>query len=484
MSFDRSVSIGPEFFAKARNDYRDHFWAFAREIVQNCLDAPKTSRVAISIVEADGVTTVVVENDGQPMTEEILVGKLLSLGSSGKDNDPNAVGGFGKAKEILYFCHREYMIETGTLVVRGSGAGYNLDAATTPLLGTRSTIVWEGMHAARLERAFRKLLGMSQRLVEFTLNGERVQGGLGKGTRKRVFDWGATYTNAAIENQVVVRVNGMPMFWANTQCPQGVIVEITGKSTERLTSNRDGLIYPYYAELDGFITQLAIDSGSALRVAEPEYLHVQGDKLNNGVVGDEDDDDTNEKISATIAAIAALAASPVGQGSAGDVRGASEIDGRGGIFGGPPAQVSFDFVVKNTTGRKLPATFDPASERFSKAALRLTKTWVGCLLTLHRLTGNRDKFSVGFIFDIERYAEYEKGRYGRVYYVNPCVPGDAAFKQSLGPKDKYKILSYAAHEYVHGLGYDYHGEEYAAKLTQIMELVMTNLGEFTPCFKA
>src|SRR5436309_3096126 len=142
MSFANSVAIGPEFFEKARSDYRDQYWAFAREFVQNCLDAPGSTRVDISVV-FDAVNNLTVE---------------------------------------------------------------------------------------------------------------RVQGGLGKGTRKRVFEWGATYTNGAIPNKVVVRINGMPMFISDTECKHGIIVELTGKSTDLLTSNRDGLRHPYYAELESFIT--------------------------------------------------------------------------------------------------------------------------------------------------------------------------------------------------------------------------------------
>src|SRR5262245_12122396 len=100
--YAQSVTIGPEFFTKSFNDYRDQFWAFAREIMQNSLDCGATA-IDITVVEVpdDDQTLVVVRNDGAPMTRDILVGRLLSLGSSGKDFQ-GAVGGFGKAKEILY----------------------------------------------------------------------------------------------------------------------------------------------------------------------------------------------------------------------------------------------------------------------------------------------------------------------------------------------------------------------------------------------
>jgi hypothetical protein len=62
-------------------------------------------------MDGDSAVTTI-HNDRAPMTEEILVGKLLSLGSSGKDFN-NAVGGFGKAKEIRYSAHRGSSARTG-----------------------------------------------------------------------------------------------------------------------------------------------------------------------------------------------------------------------------------------------------------------------------------------------------------------------------------------------------------------------------------
>ena len=120
--YAQSVTIGSEFFVKSFNDYRDKYWAFAREIMQNSIDCGSTA-IDIKIIEVpdDDCTLVVVRNDGEPMTREILVGKLLSLGSSGKDFQ-GAVGGFGKAKEILYFAHRSYAIASGLCRVSGSGA--------------------------------------------------------------------------------------------------------------------------------------------------------------------------------------------------------------------------------------------------------------------------------------------------------------------------------------------------------------------------
>src|SRR5436190_799274 len=138
MSYAQSVTIGPDFFRKSFNDYRDQWWAFAREILQNSLDCG-SALIDIKIHEYpdDNHTMAVVMNNGEPMTREILVGKLLSLGSSGKDFHGGTVGGFGKAKEILYFAHKQYAIHSGWCRLSGSGAGYNIETAFQHLMGTR-----------------------------------------------------------------------------------------------------------------------------------------------------------------------------------------------------------------------------------------------------------------------------------------------------------------------------------------------------------
>src|SRR5262245_59367543 len=160
MAFNNAVYIGPEFFAKARNDYADWRWAVAKEFAQNCIDAAGCDHLNVQCYADNGTTIRTVTNNGDPMSQEILTGKLLALGGSGK-NFAGTVGGFGKAKEILYFCHKEYTIHTGNLKVTGAGAGYNIDPADH-LHGTESRIVIEGDHVNSLKVAFTRFFRLSQ----------------------------------------------------------------------------------------------------------------------------------------------------------------------------------------------------------------------------------------------------------------------------------------------------------------------------------
>lgn len=477
--FSNSIAIGPEFFSKAVNDYANRYWAFAREITQNGLDAPGTTTIDITVEYLPGCdqTWVSVANDGEPMTREILEGKLLSLGGSGKAGDADAVGGFGKAKEVLYFAHKGgYSIQTGHLCVIGRGAGYDLTETPFVLNGTRSDVLWEGDVAERLIEQFRKLVGMTQRRVAFTLNGEPLDAGLRKGNKCREFDWGTVYANPAISYNLVVRVKGVPMFTRPTQSKKGVVVELAGSSVERLTSNRDGLRYPACYQLDDFVTSLAVDTRSALRTQEPEYLHIEGNKFRHDrPVAEAVAEQVLEALDRARSAALTVSASPrIGRGTA-------TFDAT--VATATPRCKLGNFIVKNTTGRKVPARFRPESPTFAAGAARLARWWATSLVALHQIADHEASFSIGFIFSTDCAAEFEHGRFGKVYYINPCDPSDGKFRLRYTAKDRHRIIASAAHEFTHGLDFDYHNEEYSTKLTEVMGLVIQNMRRFNRCFK-
>ena len=205
MAYQRSVTIGPEFFQKSKNDYNDWKWAIIREFIQNGIDAPHSSEIWISVAFEGGNTRLTVGNNGAPMSEDILVNKLLALGASGKDGI-NTTGGFGKAKEILYFAHLEYEITTGNLRVKGSGAGYDLEHLDATWNGTTSEVLIEGDHVAELNRIAYSYIFMTQWSGEFDLNGEKLRGKFRKGSRRREFSWATVYTNKSYQDRLIVRL--------------------------------------------------------------------------------------------------------------------------------------------------------------------------------------------------------------------------------------------------------------------------------------
>ena len=70
------VTIGRDFFKKAKNDYNDFEWAFVREFNQNGIDC-RSTRIYWNIeLTPNGNTKVTIQNDGEVMSEDILRNKL------------------------------------------------------------------------------------------------------------------------------------------------------------------------------------------------------------------------------------------------------------------------------------------------------------------------------------------------------------------------------------------------------------------------
>lgn len=511
--FANHVTIGPEFFAKAFNDYSNWRWALAREFGQNSMDCG-SSEIRVTISKNEMLDTVVtVENNGSPMTREILQTKLLALGGSGK-NFQGTVGGFGKAKEILYFAHKSYKIETGNLIVTGSGAGYNIDESAGSIAGTRSTVVLSGDHVERLTYAFHQYAFYSQWSGEFYVNGERLVTNLKKGSPRRDLGFGMVYTNKSCENKLIVRINGIPMFHEYISFNRCVIVELNGASVDVLTSNRDGLNSSCRHELSAFITELAVDKRSALKNRGlTKYRRYEGQKLRHRVqsavnvkalvVGESNG---RGGVAALVNVVGGTDLVPTSGGGDGAITMGGAVVQTIDVVGecGPQAadyrqtveenvifrntKVSEEFIIKNDTDLQIPSYYLPDSTDFSTYSQKLVKIWGRLLVELHRLFEHEADFALGFIFDESAEAEFEKGEYGKVYYLNPAKiveqssSSSKSFKKRFQLTERNRLLMIALHEFVHGMGYGPHNEDYANRLTDMAWKVFDERKRFNWCF--
>lgn len=534
----RHITIGPEFFAKARNDYDNWHWALIREFFQNSIDCG-SANIHVEIRESAGSTILKVWNDGDPMSESILIDKLLCLGGSGK-NFEGTTGGFGKAKEILYFCHECYTIRSGNLRVDGAGASYDL-TTDDYIDGTFSEISIEGYHEHELLKQIDTFCTVGQWSGTFHVNGEAKEASMRKGSPRRDLGFGKVYTNRSMKYRMIVRINGVPMFITSTGFDRCVIVELKGASNEVMTSNRDGLVSPFRNELSDFVTELSVDKRSALknRNRGPRYKEYRGTKLCHQQA---------MNVAAVVAAEpeAEPEAVPVSQypestpqqregepvlvdnpdaeepfEDTGDVVGGVDVGGDAEIHdpvvstvetGGyhsraaayapvesrpePRRQVATlgtNFVLKNETDLKVPAYYDPGSGEFSTYSHKLVRIWGRIMLEMHRLFDREAEFSIGFIFDEGETgateAEYERGDYGEVYYLNPCRVVEQKYTYSKSFKKRFKLterdrlITIGAHEFVHQLGYGWHDEGYANRLTEVLAVVMKHRKRFNWCFQ-
>jgi len=518
------VRIGPSFFAKVPNDYEDPTWAWVREILQNCTDAPGCMYIQVKIgLTPEGDTWVTVENNGAPMSREELCDKLLALGESGKDFD-HTVGGFGKAKELLYFTHKSWKIHSGSWVADGCGGDYDLREETY-FHGTRSDVIMKGDQQEELRQNFGKFAFWAQWSGTLEVDGNTLDTSYRKGSPRRDLGFGKVWTNRSKKYRLCVRIGGIPMFVQSTGFDRTVIVELKGASNDVLTANRDGLVNPYRNELSDFVTELAVDKSSALkdRRRGPRYKEYHGTKLchqrtldvvdlvaepvappepvrehpgyPNGVEKDQiaptivespqdgidvvDGDEPQDPLYHLVAETDR------------PVRAAAYSDEVRPVPRRQVATLGHQFVLKNETDLKVPAYYDPGSGEFSSHSTKLARFWGRIMLEMHRLFDVEDEFSIGFLFSEDDAAQHERGDYGRVYYLNPCkvVEQNASYSKSFKKRWNFKsegkkqLIAVAAHEFVHGLGMSWHDERFAGKYTEVMGCVLANVSRFNWCFK-
>ena len=138
----------------------------------------------------------------------------------------------------------------------------------------------------------------------------------------------------------------------------------------------------------------------------------------------------------------------------------------------------------------IPDYFMPHDDKFSPYSRKLVRAWGRILLTLHRLFDCDAEFAIGFAFDSEAEAQFEEGRFGTVYYINPITvveqsnSGSRSFRKRFKLTERDRLISVAAHEFVHGaFGHRYHDESFAATQTDVMAVVMKHRRQFNRCFQ-
>lgn len=478
MGYQHAIAVGPEFFQKAKNDYSNWRWALAREYLQNSIDCGSDHiDVRLQYLEDLNVTTLAVNNNGEPMTKETLTGKLLSLGSSGKDFN-NSVGGFGKAKEILYFCHESYEIITGNLTVRGAGAGYNLTEGDNERHGTLSTITIKGNEVDDLARQFKRFIYLSAWKGTFTINGETIEDRLNKGAHRRDFDWCQVHSNKSFEGLMVVRMEGMPMFTRDITFKGTIVVTMTGKSADYLTSNRDGLNAKYGNDLDRFVVNLAVNKRSALKPKQPKRSKYDGYKLKGFAARVDTTKPTTELATEEISTTTTLSRIFA---NANDAAKDAIITKIVNVLSNVQRM---EFHINVETDLKIPDYYAP--DQFSDYARTLVERWASILVEIAIMERNDKPFSIGFCFTEDAVAQHDGG----VLLINPVKidqqpgkPRTMSRRWTFNNEGNWDLVASAAHEWVHFMGHSDHDEDYSSALTELFGRCLANRSKFGSIFQ-
>ncbi len=500
-----SIKIGPEFFVKALNDYARPHWALLREFLQNGIDAGST-KIEFITGEWDGAKRLRVVNDGEIMTQEILIDKFLALGGTSKTGSGGTIGGYGRAKEICVLCHKSYSIVTGTMRIDGSGASYTMGSDRL-VDGVKTEVELHDSFTTR------ELLVEAQRLAGFTcwkgallVNGKHTPTGF-KGRLRTQLTFGNVYTSkgeiSGIDGQVqhqtnclVVRVSGVPMFHQYCNYSKGVvIVDITGDTRQVLTASRDSLRYQYSEELNKFLATLATNSKAALENRdevvidryEGQNITVEGQPVRVSL-----NDILDQDLVPVTPGQVGNAAQPV-ELAPEDMMAAlhhfadmvlSEPIPQPALAVQPAttnhkvSPFNDTFVIRNETGMKLDRSYRP--EHFSAFSKRTLRMWRNALVAIHQVANLSDTFAIGFVFSETAAAMHEVKDGQRTYYINPITVGKTKAggrtmrKRTL---DRAAMVVTAAHEVAHGMGNSDHDERFSSALTDLLETVFRNLGK-------
>lgn len=514
-----SITIGAEFFSAAKDDYsnwREKWW---REALQNSVDA-KASRIVCEVRHLDEHGAIIppnlvndarypaksvlvtVDDDGVGMDEEILLRKFLVLGGSGKKGAAGSLGGFGKAKELLLLPWMRWMIETQDLRVEGHGIQYDLTRVPARR-GTRLTVEMAPDDATSAPAAIAFIKKCFLPNVRFSVNDEVVKADLKTGDLVRELAGANVYFDKKkrlSESMMLIRVGGMYMHqrWISEGIEGTIIVELTGRSIDLLTANRDSIRnYALGRELDQYVNELAADTKSATRGrknmvrekfkgagkfktqakrVEADVLYAIGDlEPKKGKLG-------KDQVSGILEIL--------GEVGVGALREEGGEDEGQVVFVPPPDAVSVyatesflgprhvevlakqlawepDFYLINEDPEfRVPSKFRP--DKMPPAIRKLARFWAElCRFVLIQLN-HGGEYGIGWIFDRNSIAAYQLDGREQWLLLNPFVDArlDGEVYSLSNDEHLNRLYASAVHEATHmSDGIMHHNESFAAALT-------------------
>jgi hypothetical protein len=295
MSENVNIKIGADYFRRcSRNEYSQSIpTIWIREAIQNSIDA-RSSRIDITLDE----TYVSVEDDGTGMTADIILNKLLVLGGTFKEN-VNSTGGFGKAKEVLFFCWDEWEIQScptskDYFYVCSDMVGCKPINHVTGLFsrGTKIKIKYDPSSDSTWKWSgdIKDFIRTCSTKCQIYLNGEKLDTLPLKGKKYEYPSFKLLVNKSSPEDRVFIRINGICMFtrYVSTKIPAAVCVDLSGSSVEMLNSSRESLKYSYQREIDKIIEEILVNPRSLLtkssKVFIDKYLKRELENLKNEIL--------------------------------------------------------------------------------------------------------------------------------------------------------------------------------------------------------
>jgi hypothetical protein len=475
------------FLTMAKADYRNYRTALPREFYQNSIDAGATE-IEVKFVPSDRRIDII--DDGSGMKRPVLA-QLLTLGGSYKDGD-DAVGGFGKAKDLLYFSWTRYQILTDRYKVTGKGAGYTIESNEF-VQGTRASIwIPKAEDMDQLRACFALVAAKMEVPCKISVDGEIIKTKITKGNGGcHEFDWAKLHINEEVGNDphMHFRINGVWMFSEHIgDIGARLTLELSKNSVECLNSNRDSLKERYAEEVAKLTRKISADRKAILNPPKvmisgilngtgKVHVNATQSSFRAGMVTSQLRSDilpeTKKGLASMVTGLASLMEG-VSESVAYEriMIEAKEIFDNGGCL----SDTEVDTAKLNFVGYK-PDFFvshevsdEDRVQKFlsSKYGNVLAEMWTEIVKQILLDDENYISFTAGFDFDDDRAASFRMDSTGNVVVsVNP----DKILGGSKTPmKKRWMLVEYlkemALHELAH-MKYRYHDEEFVGEMSRL-----------------
>lgn len=267
MTFDNQMKLPGTYFSRmAQRDYRNWNEALIRELTQNSVDATATE---ISVSWEPESRTLHFNDNGNGMNRHILENVFLQFGASHKAE--GAVGGMGKAKELIIASWSSWSIRSNGILAQGRHNEYNISDCDY-IKGTTITLtISSEMHMN--EDVIKDFFRLCQISASVYLNGELLSESTKISSREiaRIEGFGKLYKGSQSSSVCLVRANGVFMFseWVEGNTP--FIFEISN-SAGCMSAGRDGFVGDYWTKFSKLLREMNFNGSSFKEYkAEIEY---------------------------------------------------------------------------------------------------------------------------------------------------------------------------------------------------------------------
>jgi hypothetical protein len=535
---ENTITLSNAFLQeKVKNDYADHKVALIREFLQNSCDAGATK---LDFMFDKSERTLTVTDNGCGMDAKIMVNALFDIGGSYKEGN-DAVGGFGSAKLILLFQHDQYDIKSWRDGVRyevnGRASSYsNIESFDdVGLTGTSITIKFldswavedESDSYSMFEYYAKEFLEQCDVTPKVTWNGMDMNSRKA-GTIVRELEWGNIYCDDTTQSQyyVDVRIGGIKMFQIYVgEINKKLTIELTHKSINILTTNRDGLRGGYSDELSSVVKEFNVNNVSfgkklhgqtiiyegsessffdmcasaivAYKTKIVEKLKIKRDKADNmrsvlefvqiskqieefnkyikqleadsmaDLVDDASQDDIENPIAHFLTNIMER---PVAYRNSMlpdrkiHLEVVTEVEE---AYKTSESTTTYDFLVdvKNDIDA-LPAKFDP-KKGMSQKYFRLAQLWKASINYILDAENVEMKYKIGWVIEDEIQTSFSIEHDVKTFLINP--ESQHWFEGMNKTQCVKRIFRTACHELTHSLGFKWHDESFIAKCDTLRE---------------